>query len=471
MVDKNSVGDSNRYRKLSKVRISERLFSWGKVQSEIVSAERDYLEVAGSLSAANRSIEQLKREIAELTAKYNQASAESSQLSEKLVSETAAHELLQGNYEASIKSWAEDKAGKETVIRKQEETIATQKKQIAQLEADHAAAVSRTAELEASLTQEEDKLAKKTERYATLATEYTALLHEKNDALDQLATANETITRLNYIHTKEIDDLSADFEEKSRLFIPTIHELTLTVDSWKYQRECDLTEIHRLKTSLAAREKEITGLKQELNDLNDLKKHMLTEMNRMVFASVQADSKLWQKQEELKEEHAKLATEIDQLEQTKQSLQSDLSAKEQTLSSYSAITGEILDEWKKHGDRILACITKAAGTAPVVEEYGFLAQVSGHHVLFAAFTPASYEELREADSRVREVAKKLANTVNTVNCRKEAFVVVPDECMMYLTKCLYASVRCSVQVITPSQIVGAVRMVARFVVYEKTQVQ
>lgn len=471
MVDNTSAGGSNRYRKLSGIGVSERLFSWGKIQSEIVSAENEYLEIAGTLSAANKNIEQLKREIAELTAKYTQAAEESARLSEKLAEETAAHELLKESYEANTKNWAEDEACKETTIHQQEETITSQKKQIARLEADLADAAGRSAELSQSLAQKETELAEKTERYTTLTTEYTALLHEKNGTLDRLAAAEETITRLNYTHAKEIDDLNADFEERSRLYVPTIHELTRTVDSWKYQRECDLTEIHRLKTTLDSREKEIVGLKQELSALKDVKKQMLTEINRMGFATVQADSEFRQKQEELKEEQAKLAKEINQLEQTKQSLQSDLSAKQQTLSTYSAITDEILEEWKKHGDKTLACIAEAAGTAPAVEKYGFLAQISGHHVLFAAFAPASYEELRGADGLVREVAKKLANTVDTVNCRKEAFVVVPDECMMYLTKCLYASPLCSVQVITPSQIVGAVRMVARFVIYEKTQVQ
>lgn len=468
MVDNSSAGGSNRYRKLSGIGVSERVFSWGKVQSEIVSAENEYLEIAGSLSAANKNIEQLKHEIAELTAKYNQTAAE---LSEKLAEETAAHELLKDNYEANTKSWAEDEACKETTIHQQEETIAAQKNQIARLEADHAAAVSRSAELETSFAQKESDLSEMTKRYTTLTTEYTSLLHEKNDALDRLATAEETITRLNYTHAKEIDDLNADFEERSRLFLPTIHELTRTVDSWKYQRECDLTEIHRLKTTLDSREKEIVGLKQELNALKDVKKQMLTEINRMGFATVRADSEFRQKQEQLKEEQAKLAKEINQLEHTKQSLQVDLSVKQQTLSTYSAITDEILEEWKKHSDKTLACIAEAAGTVPAVEKYGFLTQINGHHVLFAAFAPTSYEELRGADGLVREVAKSLANSVDVINCRKEAFVVVPDECMMYLTKCLYASPLCSVQVITPSQIVGAVRMVARFVVYEKTQVQ
>lgn len=451
MVDNNnSAGGSNRYRRLSGIGVQERMFSWGKVQSEIVSAENEYLEIAGSLSTANKNIEQLKREIAELTAKYDQAVAESARFLEKLAEETAAHELLKESYEANTKNWAEDGENKETIIEEQQTTLNAQETRLARMETE---------------------LSEKTERYNTLTTEYTALLHEKNDTLDRLAAADETITRLNYTHKKEIDDLRADFEERCRLFVPTIHELTRTVDSWKYQRECDLTEIHRLKTALASREKEISGLTQELTALKDVKKQMLTEINRMGFATVQADSENRSKQEQLKEEQAKLAKEICQLEQTKQSLLSDLSEKQQTLSTYSAITDEIITEWKKHGDRMKACISAATGTVPVVEKFVFLAQVSGHHVAFVAFAPVSYEELRDSEALVREAAKKLAVMVASNNCRKEAFVVVPDECMMYLTKCLYASPVCSVEVITLSQVVAAVRTVARFVVYEKTRIQ
>ncbi|MDR0980517.1 MAG: hypothetical protein LBL85_01820, partial [Methanocalculaceae archaeon] len=130
MVDKSSAGGSNRYRKLSDVGMSERLFSWDKVQSEIVSAENEYLEIARSLSAANKNIEQLKREIAKLTAKYNPAAAESAQLSEKLAEETAAHKLLKDSYEANTKNWAEDAEYKESTIRQQEEALAAQKNQI-----------------------------------------------------------------------------------------------------------------------------------------------------------------------------------------------------------------------------------------------------------------------------------------------------------------------------------------------------
>ena len=469
MVDNTSAGGSSRYRKLSGVGVSERLFSWGKVQSEIISAENEYLEMAGSLSAANKNIEQLKRDIAELTAKYHQATAKSAQLSEKLAEETTAHELLKDSYEVNTKNWAADEECKETTIHKQEELLSSQKAQIARLETEVSDAAARCADLERRLHETEAELSEKSGRYTSLTAEYTSLLHEKNDALDRLSSAEATITRVNYAHQKEIDDLNADFEERSRLYVPTIHELTRTVDSWKYQRECDLTEIHRLKTALDASEKQGASLRQELNALKDVKKQMLTEMNRMGFATVQADSEFRQKQIQLKEEQDKLAEEINQLEQTKQSLQSDLSEKKQTLSTYSAITDEILEEWKKHGERTRASIAEAAGAVPSEEKYGLLAQISGHHVLFAAFAPRSYEELRGADAMVRDVAKRLATAVDAVNCRKEAFVVVPDECMMYLTKCLYASPLCSVEVITPSQVTGAVRMVARFVVYEKTQ--
>ena len=70
MVEKRSAESSNRYRIISGSSVTERLFSWGKVQSEITSAENEYQELAESLSAANTAIEQLRREISELTAKY-----------------------------------------------------------------------------------------------------------------------------------------------------------------------------------------------------------------------------------------------------------------------------------------------------------------------------------------------------------------------------------------------------------------
>ena len=130
-----------------------------------------------------------------------------------------------------------------------------------------------------------------------------------------------------------------------------------------------------------------------------------------------------------------------------------------------------MEKWKGHGDETCSCIADVTGTAPACEHHAFVAEVSGHRVMFLAFAPASYEELRDADVLVRDAARKLAGTVGPSGCRKEAFVVVPNECMLYLTKCLYASSLCSVQVITPSQVASAVRMVARFVVYEKTQNQ
>ncbi|MDR3102514.1 MAG: hypothetical protein LBU24_04765 [Methanocalculaceae archaeon] len=434
MADNNSAGGPNRYRKLSGIGILKRLFSWDKVQYEIVLAENEYLEIAGSLSTANKNIERFKYEIADFT--------------EKLAKEIAAHELLKDSYETNSKNWAEDAECKAVALKKQQMA----------LEAELADAIGRGAKLEIRLTQKESELSEKTECYDTLTAEYTALLHKKNEALDRLASSEEAINCLN-----------AEFKERSRLFVPTIHELTRTVDSGKYQRECDLMEIHRLKTMLDASGKEIACLTQELNALKDTKKQMLTEINRMGFVSIQTASENRQKQEQLKEEQAKLVKEINQIKQTKQSLQSDLSEKQQTLSTYSAITDEIIREWKMHGDRTKACIAKAAGTIPAEEKYGFLALVSGHPVAFVAFSPASYEELRGADAMVREAAKKLANSVASINCRKEAFVVVPDECMMYITKSMYASHVCSVQVITPSQIIAVVRMIAQFVIYEKTQ--
>ncbi|MDR0438741.1 MAG: hypothetical protein LBH02_00785 [Methanocalculaceae archaeon] len=436
MIDNISAGNSNRYRKLSEIGISKRLFFWGKIQSEIVSAGNEYLEIARSLSSANKNIEQLEREIAELTTKYNQAIAESTRLSEKLIEETTAHELLMDSYEINTKNWAEDGKFKENKICKQEENLVSQKNQISQLEGDLAVAVSKTAELEQSLAQMKYELSEKTERYITLTTEYTNTLCEKNDALDRISSFEKIISNLN-----------ANLEE----------------------REHHLTEIHCLKTTLDSRDAEISELKQELNILKGAKKQMLTDINRMGFATVHANSEFQQRQKQLKEEQAILEKEINQLERTKQSLQSDLSAKQKTLSTYLDIISEILEEWKKHSDQTKTSITEATGTVPTTEKYGYLAKINSHRVLFTAFSPTSYRDLREADRLIRDVAKKLASLVDAVNCRKETFIVVPDECMMYLTKCLYASPLCSVQVITTSQVMAAVQMITRLVVYEKNQ--
>ena len=455
MVEKRSAESSNRYRIISGSSVTERLFSWGKVQSEITSAENEYQELAESLSAANTAIEQLRREISELTAKYNLATAESAQIAERLAKETSAHEELENYCKSSTKTWEEERERSQQTIAEQEKALADQSSRISRLEADLSATQERSAELEAAFARKDADLTDK--------------IHEKNDVLDRLSASEESIVQLKYVHAKEIEDLNADFEERSRLFVPTIHELTRTVDSWKYQRECDLTEIHRLKTTLDAREEEIERLTDEVNTLKDIKKQMLTEINRMGFASVQADSEFRQREDELKEEQARLAREIGHLEDTKSSLEADLSAKQQTLASYSAITREILEEWKNHRDETCSCIADATGTVPACEHHVFIADISGHRVMFLAFAPASYEGLREADTFVRDAARKLAETVGPSGCRKEAFVVVPNECMLYLTKCLYASSLCSVQVITPSQVASAVRTVARFAVYEKTQ--
>lgn len=471
MVDNTSTGGSNRYQKLSGSGISERLFSWGKVQSEIVSAENEYLEIAGSLSSANRNIEQLKREIAGLTAQYQQATAESAALSEKLAGETAAHQLLKDNYEANTRNWAKDEAVKAETIEQQQATLSFQKIEITRLESELRSTTASCRSLEALLVEKETDLADKTHRCDLLSTEYADLFHEKNTVLDQLASSEETVVRLNLTHKKEIDDLNADFEKRSRLFVPTIHELTRTVDSWKYQRECDLTEIHRLRTALAAREEDIVRLKFDLNVLKDVKKQILTEINRIGFATVKADTEKRSQEQRMKQELEKLAREINSHEQSLESLESDLSSKKETLSTYSAITEEIIGEWKKHADRTKTSLCEAVGATPSTESYGYLVKISGHSVAFAAFAPRSYEELGAADAQVRDVAKNLAKSVASVNCRKEAFVVVPDECMMYIGKSLYASPLCAVEVITPSQVIAAVRTISRFVVYEKTQVQ
>jgi DNA repair exonuclease SbcCD ATPase subunit len=437
MVDNNSGGYSNRYRKISGFGVLDRIFFWENVQSEIISAENEYLEIAGSLSAVNKNIEQLKHEIIELTAKYNQATVDSSRLSERLAEETSAHELLMDSYEINTKSWAEDGEFKESTIHKQEEIIVSQKGQISRLEANLADAIRKTVELELSLAQKEHELSEKIERCTTLTSKYTALLQEKKDVLDRLSSSEEIIA-----------SLSVNFEENCRF----------------------LTEIRRLETVLASREVEVVQLKQELNALRNIKAQILTKVNRMAFAIVQTDSRFRQKQEQLNEELVQLSKEIDRLEHAKQLLQSALSAKQQTLSTYAIIIDEILEEWKKHSDQTKICVAEATGIVPAAEKYGFLAQINGHHVLFAVFTPTSYEDLRSADGLICEISKKLTNLVESIDCRKEVFVVVPDECMMYLTKCLYASPLCSVQVITPSQVVAAVRTISRFVVYEKTQI-
>ncbi|HJK31335.1 MAG TPA: hypothetical protein O0X53_01780, partial [Methanocorpusculum sp.] len=280
MVEKRSAESSNRYRIISGSSVTERLFSWGKVQAEVISAENEYQELADSLSAANTNIAQLRREISELTAKYNLATAESAQIAERLAKETAAHEELENHCISSTKSWEEERASNQQTIEEQKKTLAEQNSRIVKLEEDLLAAQEREAEQDEAFSRKEADLSEKTERYTRLAAEYTTLLHEKNDVLDKLSASEEAIVQLKYLHAKEIDDLNADFEERSRLFVPTIHELTRTVDSWKYQRECDLTEIHRLKTTLDAREEEIEQLTDELNVLKDVKKQMLTEINR-----------------------------------------------------------------------------------------------------------------------------------------------------------------------------------------------
>ncbi|MDV0443548.1 hypothetical protein [Methanorbis rubei] len=466
MVDNNTTGGSDRYRKLSGAGVSERLFSWGKVQSEIVSAENEYLEIANSLSSANRNIDQLKCENAALTEKYEQATIQFIQLSEKLAGETIAHQLLKDSYEANSQNWSDDEKIKELEIHNQHIELAAKMSEISRLEAELESSLTRYQELETQLAENKTELAEIDAKYHVLTSDYAGLVCEKNDSV---AASEENISRLTLTHEKEIETLNADFNERSRLFVPTIHELTRTVDSWKYQRECDLTEIHRLKTDLDEKCAEAEELKRELSELHDVKRQMLNDINRIGFASVKTNLENQTKQEQLKEQQAKLSREISHLEQTKHSLESDLCAKKDTLSTYSAITSEILDEWKEHPLRTKSAITDAAGTAPAEEKYGFLATISGHHVVFAPFAPKSYEELRGADAKVRETAKKLAAGLGTANCRKEAFIVVPDECMMYITKTLYASPACSVEVITPSQVIAAVRTVARFVVYEKTQ--
>ena len=129
------------------------------------------------------------------------------------------------------------------------------------------------------------------------------LLRDKNAAVEQL---NDEIAGLKYAHEKEVSNLNADFEERSRLYVPTIHELTRTVDSRKYQRECDLTEIHRLKTMLTSREAEISALKKELAELHDVKRQMLTKPNLIGFSIVQTESETRSKEEQMNAEYERL---------------------------------------------------------------------------------------------------------------------------------------------------------------------
>ena len=480
MADTSSTGGQARYRKILGSDFSERLFSWGKIQSELESAENEYLQLAASLSSANKNIEDMECRIADLQAKYHTATQESRELSEKLAEETTAHRCLQENYESDTRNWAEEASvqtsaltGKESEISSlksallaKENEISSLKMQLAIVKAGVEKEELKKQDLEAEIAGKKQDLQEVTARYTHLSAEYAALLRDKNAMVEQL---NEEIAGLKYAHEKEVATLNADFEERSRLYVPTIHELTRTVDSWKYQRECDLTEIHRLKTTLTAREAEISTLKRELEELHDVKRQMLTQMNRIGFSIVQTESETRSKEEQMKAEYERLQQELSGLQSTKQSLETDLTQERETLSTYSSITEEILDEWKKHAEVTRSFIAEAAGREPVEASYGLLAQISGHHVVFRAIAPASYEELRGVDRLIRDAAKRLAGHVDEINCRKEMFVVVPSECMMYVTKTLYASPVCAVEVITPSQVVAVVRNIARFVVYEKTQ--
>ena len=170
MVDNNTAGGSSRYRKLSGAGVSERLFSWRKVQSEIISAANEYLEIAGSLSSANRTIDQLKREIASLTAKYEQATAESAQLTEKLAEETSAHQLLKDNYEANSKNWSDDGKAKETAFHDQQTELAAKKAEIRRLETELESSSARSRELETQLAKNTTNLAERISKYNVLTT-------------------------------------------------------------------------------------------------------------------------------------------------------------------------------------------------------------------------------------------------------------------------------------------------------------
>ena len=163
MVEKRSAESSNRYRIISGSSVTERLFSWGKVQAEVISAENEYQELADSLSAANTNIEQLRREISELTAKYNLATAESAQIAERLAKETAAHEELENHCISSTKSWEEERASNQQTIEEQKKPLAEQNSRIVKLEEDLLAAQEREAEQDEAFSRKEADLSEKTE--------------------------------------------------------------------------------------------------------------------------------------------------------------------------------------------------------------------------------------------------------------------------------------------------------------------
>ena len=144
MVEKRSAESSNRYRIISGSSVTERLFSWGKVQSEITSAE------------------------SELTAKYNLATAESAQIAERLAKETSAHEELENYCRSSTKTWEEERERSQQTIAEQEKILADQSSRISRLEADLSATQERSAELEAAFARKDADLTDKTSTKRTM---------------------------------------------------------------------------------------------------------------------------------------------------------------------------------------------------------------------------------------------------------------------------------------------------------------
>mgnify|MGYP004446583005 FL=1 len=127
MADTSSTGGQARYRKIFGSDFSERLFSWGKIQSELESAENEYMQLAASLSSVNKNIEELERRIADLQAQYHAATQESRELSEKIAEKTAAHQCLQENYEADTRNWADEAAVQALALTKRESDISSLK--------------------------------------------------------------------------------------------------------------------------------------------------------------------------------------------------------------------------------------------------------------------------------------------------------------------------------------------------------
>lgn len=468
MAEKKSGGGTTRYRKIAESGFSDRLFSWKKVQSEVDSAEREYIKIAKSLSAANRNIEALEANVSELNKEIQTEKKKSAELSKKLEEELTAHELLKANYEADTKNWSSEvttiedevtftqsecNALKFSLEEKEKEVVSLQM-QISILKG----------EIEKTLAEKGDELSNKSASYNNLSTEYTGLVREKNETVEKLY---EEMEALKIAHQREIEQLKAEHAEKSKSYIPTIHELTRDVDSWKYQRECDLTELHRLKTALDSREKELAQIKEELGKQNEIKQEMLTKINHTAYIMSKNESENYAKEERMKAEYAQLQKEFDALKSTNSSLKDDLSQERNVLSTYTNIIDEISAEWENHPEVTKARLIEATGSAPVPANNGFVAKINGNQVFFGVFTPKSYDELRKADALVRETAKIIAKTHHE-SCRNEAFIVVPEECLMYLKKTWYASPKVSVEVITPVQIQSAAANISRFVIYDKS---